>query len=609
LKALDWSTAIALVYAAGLLLLAIRFIVDRARTQRLVRKATRVTDPEWMRLAWDCAAQIGIRRNVRILRDSGNTMPMAVGIWHGTVVIPAEADTWTEERRRAVLLHEIAHVARRDCLTQTLAAIASTLYWIHPGIWWVAHRLRIEREFACDDRVLASGTNARDYAGHLLELAHGLTSNRLPAAVSMAGSGRLEKRLLALLDIARNRRIPRLGSYMTGGAILLAVIVPLAVVTIAGRTMPVTSSAAFGIQRLSRPMSFSIPSVDAPGTWEVHPADRPDTIQVEFREGNGSYGTTIALSDVIASVVGLPAGFPNVDGPLKFSFSVEAGTFNADGVMRGRVGAGTYMFTPDPQFAEALAKRGFEQPTGGEQRLLARANIGLHFLDELAADGYARPARLADLLRAASRGVSLRYIRGMANAGYRLGTLDALIDMRASGISPEFIQELSNAGLTKLSADDLRRARTSGIDGSYVQDLVALGYSRLSLDALVELRHHGVDPEYIRQLQTLGYDKLSLDRLTELRSHGVDAEYARGLASLGYAKLSFDVLIQLRSHGIDADYVRSLQDLGYTRLPIDDFVRMRAHGVSADQVSRANARAGTRLSVDDLIELAAHGWR
>ena len=45
-------------------------------------------------------------------------MPMAFGTRRPAILIPATADTWPEDRRRAVILHELAHVARYDCLTQ-----------------------------------------------------------------------------------------------------------------------------------------------------------------------------------------------------------------------------------------------------------------------------------------------------------------------------------------------------------------------------------------------------------------------------------------------------------------------------------------------------------
>ena len=103
----------------------------------------------------------------------------------------------------------MAHVARRDCLTQMLASVACAVYWCHPAVWWIASRLRIERELACDDRVIAAGTDARDYAGHLLEIAYAFGRRRAPAlVVSMARPRQLEGRMLAALDDDRNRTSP-----------------------------------------------------------------------------------------------------------------------------------------------------------------------------------------------------------------------------------------------------------------------------------------------------------------------------------------------------------------------------------------------------------------
>jgi beta-lactamase regulating signal transducer with metallopeptidase domain len=607
----DRSTTFTLVYVVGFLLVMIRLLVDELRILRIRRRSTQISDPEWTNLTVECAAQIGLHHPVALLRDTENSMPMACGIRRRTIVVPAAADTWSTDRRRAVLLHEMAHLIRRDCLTQTLAAGACMIYWMHPATWWVARRLRIERELACDDRVISGGTNAGDYADHLLEVAYGLSSGHFAAiAVSMAGSGQLEGRLRALLDAARNRRIPRLRTYVVGTAFVLALLVPLAAVTMSGRILSssrrTTSTAATLFTRTVQ--SFSLPAADAPGTWEIRSTGFPGVVQVQIREGRNSHGTTMALSDIAQYVKDLPAGFPQVDGPVKFEVPLEAGTFNVEGVVRSGVGAGTYTFVPDPKFGNELASRGFARPSAAEQRLLAKAMIGPRFLDELAAEGYTQPANLGDLLQAAGSGVSLMYVQSMAKLGYRLGKLDNLIDMRRHGISSDFIQELADEGL-RLSADDLLRARMSGIDGEYVRDLARLGYSALSLDELVELRHHGIDPQYVQGLNESGYSNLSMDDLIELRGHGVDPNYIQGLASLGYAKLSLNRLVELRGHGVDPDYIHSLQDVGYKNLQTEDFVNLRQHGVSSDQAERANARAGRKLTVDELTALASRGWR
>jgi len=358
---LPWSTLFTMIYAAGVLFLLARLVFDRVSIRRLVRQAAPLTDPGWQSLLDSCAESMQLRRRIRLLRSRDETMPMALGIRDGVILIPAVADTWTEDRRLAVLLHEMAHLSRHDCLTQMLAAIACSLYWIHPGVWWIAGRLRVERELACDDRVLSAGANPRDYAGHLLELAYSLRSGRRPAlAVSMAGSGQLEGRMLALLDGARNRAVPALRSHLIGIVVLLVVLVPLAAATIAVRRgpspmppqNPAESSQAGGpsaIAQEARPL----PDPNAPGTWSIEATGQGRMVHVQIRQGNNNLGTTVDL-DQVSGLERFPRGFPNVDGPVQFQLQRDAGTFTAEGVVHGRVGAGTYSFTPSRTFPDAL---------------------------------------------------------------------------------------------------------------------------------------------------------------------------------------------------------------------------------------------------------------
>ena len=204
-----WQTFAAGLYVAGLLVLLARLVVDQVAARRLAAAADEIHDSQWNQLLDECRALMGLQTPVRLLRTRAHVTPMALGIGSPAIVIPDTADAWTLERRRAVLLHELAHIERRDCLTQTLASLTCAVYWIHPGAWWAAKRLQVEREFACDDRVLGLGAGARDYAGHLLEIAYSLGGGRTPAlAVGMARRGQLEGRLLAVLDAARNRKAP-----------------------------------------------------------------------------------------------------------------------------------------------------------------------------------------------------------------------------------------------------------------------------------------------------------------------------------------------------------------------------------------------------------------
>lgn len=166
------------------------------------------------------------------IRESGEgMMPMTAGILKPAVFLPRDASDWPEERRRAVLLHEIAHVRRGDAAAQVIARLALAVYWWNPLEWFAWREFIQERERAADDFVLASGVNAADYAAHLLEIARAITGEmKLSGAVAMARRSQLEGRLMAILDSNRSRRAAsRLAVWITA-ACAVAVIIPLAAV-------------------------------------------------------------------------------------------------------------------------------------------------------------------------------------------------------------------------------------------------------------------------------------------------------------------------------------------------------------------------------------------
>ncbi len=532
-------------------------------------------------------------------------MPMTFGTRQPAIVIPAGADDWPAGRRRAVLLHETAHVARHDCLVQTLAAVACAIYWVHPMVWWIARRLRVERELACDDRVLMSGMRASEYAGDLLELAYTLGRRPAPAlAVSMASSLHIEGRMLAVLDEARNRATPALSVCAVAAVTIIALLVPLATVTWAVRApdAPLPS-------RIDPPFEFaqggSAATPQNVGTWEIRATGDLRTVHLRLTEGDGSHGSTIDTDQLSGLSTALLSG---AGGSAKFTLRRDAGAFHFEGVFRSGVGAGTYTFVPSPDFADALAKRGYARPTPAEQYLMARANFGLAFLDELTAQNYAR-ASLAQLIRAVQHGVSLTYLREMGQLGYRLKDVDQLVTLRDHGVSPQYVREMGAEGLKGLAVDDLVRARSHGVSPSYVRELRAQGHQGLALDALIRLRDHGVSPQYLQELRSLGYEKLTLDTSIQLRNHGVSPEFVRDLRTLGYQNLSVEDLVRLRNHGVSPSFVRALNDLGYASLTIDELVGLRNHGVSPERIRTANTRAGRRLSVDELKAAASNGWR
>ena len=619
-----WMLLLTVMYVSGVVMLVTNLVVARWSMRDLARKATTVTDPDWIALLRACERDMLVSRPVRLLRSLESTMPMAFGIRQPAILIPSVADTWSDDRRRAVLLHEMAHVARRDCLAQLLASVAAAVYWPHPGVWWLARRVRVERELACDDRVLSIGTGARAYAEHLLELAYALGGSRAPAlAVGMARPGELEGRMLAVLDAARNRATPARRSAFISLAGALAIVMPLA----AAETVRVQPPAPVPAGTVSAPAtpapvapasSTSAPATISsaqrtpvrgedrqsrePGTWELRPSRQEGRVNLQIRERrNSTRGFTIELNRLEGLTDAMLSGGR---GDLRFNLKRDAGTFEFEGVFRNGVGAGTYTFVPSTTYPAELVRRGYARPTAEQQYALALGDVGFAFLDELNRQRYPKED-IDTLVRAADHGVQYEYLRGMGEAGYRLGQLEPLIRMRDHGVDPAYIEGLRDNGLSGLSADDLVRARDHGVDPGYVRDLRELGH-RLGLDELVRARDHGVDPTYIRALRSHGYDRLSIEQLITARDHGVDAGYVESMRKLGF-KLTIEELRNARDHGVDAAFAQGMIKQGYRNLSIGELVRLRDHGVDPEWVRRQNARLREPMTVDELIRLRDRG--
>ncbi|MDB6132142.1 MAG: hypothetical protein JWM59_385 [Verrucomicrobiales bacterium] len=230
-----WRAWLPLAWLAGFSLLGIRLLAAHWLVRRAVRgcrllEKNSVSDERIANAFAAAGERIGLRRRVTLLVDGKRTIPVVWGVIRPCLLLPAEALDWDSRQLRSVLLHELAHLKRRDPLAQWLTQAACALHWWNPLVWLAAWRLHVERERACDDMVLATGVRPSDYAGHLLHVASQLSPARWTSAcgLAMARKSSLEGRLAAVLSGTRNRRgVTRL---LTTAAVLLgcAVAIPLA---------------------------------------------------------------------------------------------------------------------------------------------------------------------------------------------------------------------------------------------------------------------------------------------------------------------------------------------------------------------------------------------
>ena len=221
-SSLDWTDWLVVAWAVGAMLLLARLVIGIATVGHISFRSTDF-----------CSAiepsRFNCKRQVRVRKSNAVTVPMVWGFFRPTILLPANADNWQEERLRAVLLHELAHIRRCDWLAKTIAGMACAVYWFNPLVWLAARRMWVEAEKACDDGVLNGGFQSTDYAEHLLSVARNLkvVGSVSRAAVAMASRSRIEVRLRAILATNLNRHPVTRVIVATGLLILGVVAVPM----------------------------------------------------------------------------------------------------------------------------------------------------------------------------------------------------------------------------------------------------------------------------------------------------------------------------------------------------------------------------------------------
>jgi beta-lactamase regulating signal transducer with metallopeptidase domain len=290
----DFTVWLPLVVSGAWLLGAIgllaRLALSVARVRGAVRSGETATGDGWIALAAGLRRTLGIRRPVRLVESAHVTVPFAWGWSKPIVALPVCARQWCEERRRLVLAHEFAHVARGDAAVQMLARIACALHWFNPLVWLAAGRLRVERERACDDRVLAFGSRPSDYAQALLDVARTQPDRSCfaLAGVAMVRPSQLEGRLLAILDDKRVRHQATRRSVLAAAIVVSAATLPVATLHLRPATGHDTSRRVASLEVKAQSVAAATSSSRQPDTRASTRSSTSDTVVREIGRGIGS---------------------------------------------------------------------------------------------------------------------------------------------------------------------------------------------------------------------------------------------------------------------------------------------------------------------------------
>jgi VWFA-related protein len=476
-----WATrvvpAIALVWLAGVALALARLAHGALVIRRVARRAALVTDDAWHTLLERCTRELGLSRPPLLLRSAAVTAAVVYGHRRPTVLLSAAADDWPYEQRRAFLLHELAHARRRDVATRTIAEIARALYWPHPLAWWLVSRQSAEAERACDDRVLAAGIGADDYAEYLLDAARTMAAQPQPLSV-LSVTGRLESRMLAILD-PRQRRASLSGrAWAAGAALSLACLASAAAIEPAPAARPKAPAPAVTAPRAPHapraahapePARPATPSVDVAPPAAAAPALAPAAPSADVRPAIAPPPAPPVVPAIAPPPVdAVPAQAPPPPPPAPLAplpavapvpppappvpvIRISTSLVQLDAVVTDR----------DGRTVADLKPEDFEIVEGGRRRQVT--HVSYVRPDEHAGDALGRRTVvfLVDDLHLGQRGIA--ETRGMLSSFARkhLAPTDLVTVAKASDVSAKGLRFASGAAAVEQAAADIRFSRAS----------------------------------------------------------------------------------------------------------------------------------------------------
>ncbi|MEP6849550.1 MAG: hypothetical protein ABI999_11890 [Acidobacteriota bacterium] len=212
------------------------------------------------------------------------------------------------------------------------------------------------------------------------------------------------------------------------------------------------------------------------------------------------------------------------NGKVSFRLVREAGTIDCQGTFVDGKGSGTFTFTSNRSFIDAMKSRGFDFEKSGSKheddmadRLFAAATINV-------------TTRLAD-------------------------------DLLSTNFGP-------------LDVEDLFKAAIFHVDSQFMAEMKATGFTDLKMEDLVKARIFKIDADYVRQMHDAGFDKESFEGLVKFRIFKITPEFLNDLKAEGFSGLSSEEVVKFRIFNIDTDFIRKAK-ADDPNVTVEDLVQMK----------------------------------
>ena len=206
-----WPAIPLSIWACGFALCLVTWINRWRSLRRILRTATRLP----------------LQLPIHVLSSPARLEPGVFGIFRPVLLLPENIrDRLTPAQFHAILAHELTHLRRRDNLAAAIHMLVEAIFWFHPLVWWIEHRMVEERERACDEAVLRATGKPEAYASGILEVCRLYLESPLTCVAGVTGSD-LKRRITAIMHNPAARKLSIAGTLLLASAALVTVAVPI----------------------------------------------------------------------------------------------------------------------------------------------------------------------------------------------------------------------------------------------------------------------------------------------------------------------------------------------------------------------------------------------
>jgi len=460
---------LSLVWLAVLLVQLAR-IVWSYRHVRALKLHAAPAEPALQRSFDAWMLSTGVNRPARLLVSPQIASPMAVGFRHPAVILPeCLPDRLRAEELDQVLLHELAHLARRDDWTNLLARLAAAPLALHPVALWILRRIEREREIACDAWAVSQTGQARPYAqslARLFELCW--TRRRVLLASGMASrpshlGGRIEE-----LMRARREASPKASLVKVGVSVLALVL--------------------FGLAAAGTPRWIAFSRGGHPARWIAEPARNPRTAPTIPAAWKPTRRIPAPGTVLVAAMPQKPADSQKTPRP--------AGGFLA-----------------------ALVAAGYGDLSVDEIIELKNAGVSPEFLRGMSQSGWGKLAP-RDLINLRNHGVTPDYVADLFDTGVTDLSIARVIDLHSQGVRSEFVVTIHTLGFGPFESRQIIDLHSHGVRIDLLRALKDAGFRSADPREIVEAASAGLRESDLREARQFG-STLTLRQIIKLKQSGV----------------------------------------------------------------------------------------